>query len=80
MQLEKIEFYKQLGYKTAVNGNRVAVIIGNSTFGIPQKEGASATCQEHIIGYTCTAQLCLSSYIGVVCESGRIKTCTENVM
>lgn len=76
MQLEKNAFYQQLGCKTAVNDNRVTVIIGNSTFGIPQKEGASATCQEHIIGYTCTAQLGLSSYIGIVCEIGRIKTST----
>lgn len=72
MQLEKNAFYKQSGCKTAVNDNRVTVIIGNSTFGIPQKEAASATCQEHIIGFTCTSQLCLSSYIGI----GRIKTST----
>lgn len=68
--------YKQLGCKTAVNDNRVTVIIGNSTFGIPQKEAASATRQEHIIGYTCTAHLSLRSYIGIVCEIVRIKTST----
>lgn len=71
MQLETNAFYKHLGCKTAVNDNRVTVIIGS----LKNKRQVQPV-KNTLLGTLCTAQLCLSSYIGIVCEIVRIETST----